>query len=171
MKRRFRYRIYPTATQKIELSKLFGCCRVVWNEALTFCEDQHRLGIKKPSYNSLSKRLTEIKKTEERIWLGEVAAIPLQQSLRDLDQAYKNAFDSLTGKRKGKKVNFPKRKKRKSKQSARFTKNGFKVDQQGITLSKMRRKTTAKVAVANEASTIKVVTQLSLFDCFGISAL
>ena len=40
----------------------------------------------------------------ERAWLSEVAVAPLQQSLRDLAQAYQNFYNSITGKRKGPKV-------------------------------------------------------------------
>jgi putative transposase len=100
---------------------------VVFNDALAYCQDQYRAGSKKPSSGELSKRLTELKKTEEKIWLGEVSSIPLQQSLRDLEQAYSNFFKSCKGRRKGKKVKPPKFKKRKSKQSAKFTDNGFKL--------------------------------------------
>ncbi|WRH68341.1 MAG: RNA-guided endonuclease TnpB family protein [Planktothrix sp. GU0601_MAG3] len=127
MKARYRYRIYPTNQQKRLMSQLFGCCRVVFNDALAYCQDQYRAGNKKPSSNELSKRLTELKKTEEKEWLTEVSSVPLQQSLRDLEQAYSNFFKSCKGQRKGKKVKLPKFKKRKSKQSARFTNNGFKL--------------------------------------------
>ncbi|MGL5134668.1 MAG: RNA-guided endonuclease InsQ/TnpB family protein [Planktothrix sp.] len=109
------------------MSQLFGCCRVVFNEALAYCQEQYRTGNKKPNSNELSKRLTELKKTEEKIWLGEVSSIPLQQSLRDLEQAYSNFFKSCKGQRKGHKVKPPRFKKRKSKQSATFTDNGFKL--------------------------------------------
>jgi len=34
MKSRYQYRIYPTPGQQTELAKLFGCCRVVRNDAL-----------------------------------------------------------------------------------------------------------------------------------------
>ncbi|BBD55705.1 RNA-guided endonuclease InsQ/TnpB family protein [Planktothrix agardhii] len=127
MKLRYRYRIYPTDQQKGLVSRLFGCCRVVFNDALAYCQEQYRAGNKKPSSNKLSKRLTELKKTQEKEWLTEVSAIPLQQSLRDLEQAYSNFFKSCKGQRKGKKVKPPKFKKRKSKQSAKFTDNGFKL--------------------------------------------
>lgn len=126
MKLRYRYRIYPTDQQKRLMSQLFGCCRVIFNDALAYCQEQYRAGNKKPNIKELSQRLTELKKTEEKIWLGEVSSIPLQQSLRDLEQAYSNFFKSCKGQRKGKKVKPPKFKKRKSKQSARFMDNGFK---------------------------------------------
>ncbi len=127
MKLRYRYRIYPTNQQKTLMSQLFGCCRVVFNDALAHCNQEYQNGNKKPSSSELSKRLTELKKTEEKQWLTEVSSIPLQQSLRDLEQAYSNFFKSCKGQRKGKKVKPPRFKKRKSKQSAKFTDNGFKI--------------------------------------------
>ena len=38
MKARFKYRIYPRWGQKYQLSKLFGCVRVVWNDSLAYCQ-------------------------------------------------------------------------------------------------------------------------------------
>ncbi|MGK7946835.1 MAG: RNA-guided endonuclease InsQ/TnpB family protein [Microcystaceae cyanobacterium] len=137
MKARYRYRIYPTNQQKIALAKLFGCCRVVFNDALAFCHENYKQGNKFVGYNQWSKSLTQAKKTEEREWLTEVSAIPLQQSLQDLKISFKNFFDSCKGKRKGKKVKSPKFKKRKSKQSARFTDNGFKINRDRVYLAKI----------------------------------
>jgi putative transposase len=137
MKARYCYRIYPADQQLTSLAKLFGCCRVVYNEALSVCLETYRKGEKKPKDTELSKRLTEAKKTAEREWLGEVSSVPLQQSLRDLGTAYQNFFNSTKGKRKGKKIGFPKFKKRRSKQSARFTDNAFKVFPDKVYLSKI----------------------------------
>ncbi|WLT37424.1 helix-turn-helix domain-containing protein [Synechocystis sp. B12] len=100
MKLRYQYRFYPTNQQRQGLAQLFGCVRVVWNDTLAFCKDSEKL----PSYNALSKRLTECKQTEEKIWLTDVSAVPLQQSIRNLSAAYKNFFDSVNGKRKGKRL-------------------------------------------------------------------
>jgi len=124
MKQRYQYRIYPTSQQAHSLAKLFGCCRVVWNDALTLCKSTQKL----PSNGDLQKTfITQAKKLEQREWLTEVSNIPLQQSIADLGVAWKNYFDSLKGQRKGLKVNRPKFKKRKGKQSARFRKGGFSI--------------------------------------------
>ena len=131
MKLRYSYRIYPDDQQKSQLAKLFGCCRVVWNDALAFCQDEYKKENYKPKYSVLSHRLTQLKKTEEKKWLGEVSSVPLQQSLKDLEQSYSNFFNSVNGKRKGKKVKPPRFKKRKSRQSARFTNNGFQLKENG----------------------------------------
>jgi putative transposase len=57
--------------------------------------------------------------------------------LRDLETAYSNFFAFCQAERKGKKVKPPKFKKRKSQQSARFTDNGFNVNQHHVTLAKI----------------------------------
>ncbi len=138
MKSRFKYRVYPTPGQKHQLAKLFGCVRVVWNDSLACCKTKYRLGEKKPTNSKLQKQfITSAKKTEDREWLSEVSAIPLQQSLNDLNQAYQNFFKSTKGTRKGKPVKPPRFKTRKSKQSARFTKGGFKVGQHKVYLAKI----------------------------------
>ena len=138
MKARYRYRIYPKQEQKTALAQLFGCVRVVWNDSLAFCIEQYQKEEKKPKNGDLQKQfITQAKKTIEREWLGEVSAIPLQQSLNDLNQAYQNFFKSCKGERKGQKVKPPRFKKRKSRQSARFTRGGFKVGQHNVYLAKI----------------------------------
>ena len=130
MKLRYKYRCYPNDQQRLALSKLFGCCRFVFNSGLAFCKEEYSTNKKKPSSGVLSKRLTGLKQDEDTIWLKEVSSIPLQQSLRDLDVAYSNFFNSLKGKRKGKQIRLPRFKKRSSNQSAKFTNNGFKIQPQ-----------------------------------------
>ncbi len=137
MKLRYRYRIYPTDQQKVKLAQLFGCCRVVFNDGLAYCQETYKNGGKYEGINTLSKRLTLAKKTEQRCWLADVSAVPLQQSLRDLHQSFQNFFDSCKGKRKGAKIKPPNFKKRNSKQSAKFTDNGFKVSQHQVYLAKI----------------------------------
>ncbi|MQS38618.1 helix-turn-helix domain-containing protein, partial [Streptomyces katsurahamanus] len=80
--------------------RAFGCARVVYNDALRARETARSAGLPFPKTGDLSKLLiTEAKKTEARAWLGDVSAVVLQQSLRDLDTAYRNFFDGLKGRR------------------------------------------------------------------------
>ena len=120
----------------IKLNQLFGCCRYVWNQALAHCNELYAKKEKKLSNGDLQKLfITQGKKSTP--WLKEVASTPLQQSLNDLDVAYKNFFESLSGKRKGPKLKCPRFKSRKSRQSARFMSNNFKVGQHKIELTKV----------------------------------
>ncbi|NEQ71904.1 MAG: IS200/IS605 family element transposase accessory protein TnpB [Okeania sp. SIO2C9] len=138
MKARFKYRIYPTPGQKYRLAKLFGCVRVVWNDSLACCQQKYKSGENKPTNSELQKLfITQAKKTKDREWLSEVSNIPLQQSLNDLNQAYQNFFKSTKGKRKGRPIKPPKFKTRKSKQTARFRKGGFKVGEHKVYLAKI----------------------------------
>ncbi|WDZ88332.1 RNA-guided endonuclease TnpB family protein [Nocardiopsis sp. HUAS JQ3] len=132
MRLRYSFRVYPDADQRGALARAFGCVRVVYNDALRARETAHANGEAFPTAGELSTRLiAQAKKTEERSWLGEVSSVVLQQSLRDLDAAYRNFFDGLQGKRPG--VGPPRFKSRKdSRQSVRFTANArWKITEAG----------------------------------------
>lgn len=134
LKARYQYRFYPTDQQQQRLAQLFGCVRVVWNDALALC----RRSEKKPKSPELQKLvITQAKKTKERAWLCEVSNIPLQQSVADLETAFKNFFDSCKGKRKGRKAGYPKFKKRTNSQSARLTRGGFSLKGKWVYLAKI----------------------------------
>ena len=134
MKARYKYRVYPTDQQRKLLAQVFGCVRVVFNDALALC----KRSVKLPKNSELQKLcITQAKKTKERQWLKEVSNIPLQQSVADLGIAYKNFFESLSGKRKGKRVGYPRFKKKHNQQSARFRKGGFSVKGKKVYLAKI----------------------------------
>ncbi|MFD7975681.1 RNA-guided endonuclease InsQ/TnpB family protein [Streptomyces sp. NPDC059071] len=127
MQLRYSFRLYPNGPQRAALAQAFGCARVVFNDALRVREDARVAGLPFVTYGTLSKRLTASKKTPERAWLAEVSSVILQQSLRDLDTAYRNFFDGLKGKRP--RVGPPRFKsKRDTRQAIRFTRNaGWKI--------------------------------------------
>jgi len=120
---RYSFRLYPTVGQQKALARTFGCARVVYNDALRVRETARADGLPFPKSGDLSKLvITEAKKTPERAWLGDVSAVVLQQSLRDLDVAYRNFFDGLKGKRP--RMGAPRFKsKRDTRQAVRFTAN------------------------------------------------
>ncbi|PWI11051.1 transposase [Streptomyces sp. NWU339] len=123
MQFRYSFRLYPSAGQRTALARAFGCARVVYNDALRARETARTEGLPFPKTADLSRTLiTKAKQTPERTWLGEVSAVVLQQSLRDLDAAYKNFFDGLKGKRP--RMGAPRYKSRKdTRQAVRFTAN------------------------------------------------
>jgi putative transposase len=93
---RYNYRAYPDAAQRHALAKAFGCARVVWNDCLRARRKARAAGLPYVSSAELSKtHITEAKRTPDRAWLADVSAVVLQQSLRDLDTAFKNFFDSI----------------------------------------------------------------------------
>ncbi|WP_406377215.1 RNA-guided endonuclease InsQ/TnpB family protein [Streptomyces sp. NBC_00197] len=125
MQLRYSFRLYPDPGQQRALARAFGCARVVFNDAVRAREGARKAEQPFPTAGELSRRLiTEAKRTVERSWLGEVSAVVLQQSLRDVETAYRNYFASLKGDRKGPKIGPPRFKSRKdARQSIRFTAN------------------------------------------------
>jgi putative transposase len=121
---RYRYRAYPTAKQTRAISQLLGGCRVAFNDALTYARQQHAAGNPYPKAKGLQHHvLTLGKRTPERAWMRELCAVALQQAVTEADVAYRNFFASIKGERKGRRMGYPKyRRRSESRQSARFTK-------------------------------------------------
>src|SRR2546428_4977333 len=93
---RYNYRLYPDPGQRSALARAFGCARVVFNDGLRLRQEAYAAGLPYVTGTELSARLTAAKATPERAWLGEVSAVVLQQSLADLNAAYRNFFACLT---------------------------------------------------------------------------
>jgi len=123
---RYRYRAYPTAAQAEMLARTFGCARVVFNDALRLRDAAHDAGEKISDTEVQRRVVTLAKRTPGREWLGEVASVALVQACQDARRAYRNWFDSMSGKRKGRKAGHPRFRSRKdNRQSVRLTRNGF----------------------------------------------
>ena len=134
MQVRYSYRAYPQGREAQRLARLFGCCRHVHNAVIGEREHARRKGLPFPTTGELSRRLlTDAKRQPGTAWLGEVSAVALQQALADADRAYRNFFDSLTGKRRGRRVGAPRFRSRwDHRRSARFTRNArFKIEVAG----------------------------------------
>ena len=116
-------RLYPTEDQKVLLNKTFGCCRFVYNKHKEEKDNFYNENIK--DKNLSKKEIKEIYKTfkpktqkefcDEFEWLREIPAITVTNSIKRCDAAYSNFFKSLSGKRRGRKVGFPKFKSKKEK--------------------------------------------------------
>ena len=108
------------------LARMFGCARVVFNDALR-CRDEACRAGERISPTEVQRRVVALAKTTDvRKWLGEVASVVLVQSVRDADRAFRNWFDSMAKRRRGHPVAHPRFKSRKdNRQPARFTRNGF----------------------------------------------
>ena len=69
--------------------------------------------------------------------MSDVSNIVLQQSYRDLQQAWNNYFSSLKGGRKGRAVGCPRFKKKQSRQTMRLTVGGFSVHSASVKIAKI----------------------------------
>jgi len=129
---RYRYRAYPTPDQAQALARTFGCARVVYNDCLRLRQDAHAAGEKLSDTEVQRRVITLAKATPEREWLGEVASVALVQACQDARRAYRNWFDSLSGRRRGRRIGAPRFRSRKNnRQSIRLTRNGFTVRANG----------------------------------------
>ena len=90
MEKAYKFRFYPTKTQIEKLNCTFGCVRYVYNHFLGLKQELYSTEKKSMSYNQCSKELTVLK--EKNKWLKDVDKFSLQNSLKDLDKAYKNFF-------------------------------------------------------------------------------
>ena len=112
----YKFRLYPNKEQQTLFSKYFGCNRVVWNKALAlrkeyYKEHKNDSGKKGLNYYDTARFLTSLKKEEEYEWLKEANSQSLQQSLIDLDKAFKAFFKGIS--------KYPNYKKKNNKQSFR----------------------------------------------------
>ena len=93
-----RYRLQLTGGQERQAARIAGCWRAVWNAAL----GQRRVvrQLRRPNVWGVQQmaELPGLKRSEGFEWLGEDAiAQSLQQTLRDLDTAYRRYFAGLGG--------------------------------------------------------------------------
>ena len=87
----YKYRLYPTESQKHFIEKHFGCSRFVYNWALGIKNDvyeESKVGVNK---GELQKILSWHLK-DEYPFLKEVDSLSLIHSLQNLDTAFKNFF-------------------------------------------------------------------------------
>ena len=114
MKRAYKYKIKPTMKQQHQLQQVFGCTRFIYNWGLDIKSKYWSIEHKTISYFELAKKLTELKKNEKYKWLKQIPAECLQQSLRNLDNAYTQFFKGIKS--------FPRFKtKKNSKNCAKYT--------------------------------------------------
>src|SRR6266516_422213 len=134
---RYRYRLRPTRGQQMRLARVFGCARVVYNDSLRLREQSHAAGEKVSDSEVQRRVITLAKFTPEREWLAGVSSVALVQACNDARRAYRNRFDSLAGRRKGRKVGHPVFRRKHGRQSIRLTRNGFRLRGQRLYLAKV----------------------------------
>lgn len=102
------------------MRRFAGACRFVFNRALALQNENHEAGNKYIPYTKMASWLIEWKSDTETQWLKESPSQPLQQSLKDLERAYKNFFQ--------KRCAFPRFKKRGQNDAFRYP-QGVKLEQ------------------------------------------
>ena len=136
-------RIYPNKGQQEALAKSFGCSRFVFNYYLNKTNTQYEETGRGMSYCDMALDLTQLKKLSDYEWLTEVTAATLQQSLKNLESAFKNFFS--------KRARFPKFKSKYRKQSIRYPEScsikngGLKLPKLGIVKASISKSINGKI--------------------------
>ena len=111
------------------LNRTFGCVRVVWNRTLAWRHARYYGEQVKTGFTQANAYLTAMKATEDLTWLNEVSSVPLQQAIRHQQVAYTNFF--------AKRARYPRFKSRTGRQSAEYTRSGFRYRDGRLFLAKM----------------------------------
>lgn len=105
----------------------------VFNASLRLREETWAAGEKISDSEIQHRVITLAKQVREREWLAEAPSVALVQACNDARRAYRNWFDSLSGKRSGRKVGHPKFRRKHGRQSIRLTRNGLSCAVSGCT--------------------------------------
>ncbi|WP_093799249.1 RNA-guided endonuclease TnpB family protein [Streptomyces sp. Wb2n-11] len=131
VERAFKYCFHPTSEQAVELLRVFGCVRKVYNlalEARTVAWFQRQ---ERANHNTTPAMLTQWKRTEELAFLSEVSSVPLQQTLRHLQGAFSDFFEG--------RAEHPRFKsEKKTRRSAEYTRSAFPYRDGALTLAKTK---------------------------------
>lgn len=119
MRTAYKCRAYPTPDQAAVFNRTFGCVRLVWNKTLAGRHIAYHQHGQSTSYKQTDAALTGWKKTEDLAFLSEVSSVPLQQTLRHQHTAFANFF--------AKRARYPRFKSRTGRQSAHYTRSGFRM--------------------------------------------
>jgi putative transposase len=94
VRKAYRFRVYPTGEQVMQLSMTVGCCRLVYNLALEQRRLFSRTG-RSLNYNTGANDLPAL--TKAFPFFAEAPSQCLQQALRDLEDAYQRFFQKIAG--------------------------------------------------------------------------
>jgi len=92
MLKAIKVRLYPNETQKQLITSQIGATRYVYNRTLALRINAYKkFGMKIGKFD-LIKHITKIKKRKSTLWLKDVHSQTLQQSVANMDNAYKHFF-------------------------------------------------------------------------------
>ena len=133
----YKVRLYPDKAQAELINRTLGSARFVYNHFLARRIAAYKETGKGLSYKETNRQLTLLKREEETVWLKEPDKCALQNALRDLEQAYQNFF--RTAGKPGKRVGFPKFRKKRSNESYRtdLTNNNIQIGEGKLKLPKL----------------------------------
>lgn len=141
----FRYELQPNVCQHILLAKHAGTARFAYNWGLAERIKLFEMAEGKDRFTTATAqhKILNSKKTTEFPWMYEVSKCSPQEALRDLDKAFNNFW---TGRKQGRKVGFPKFKKKGDRDSFRLT-GSIRVSSRSVQLPRLGKVRTKEATI------------------------
>ena len=159
----YRYALDNTPANERACRSHAGASRFAWNWGLAKVRERYEAEGKFYSAADLHKLWNEAKKADPALaWWSENSKCAYQEAFRDLDQALRDFIKSKKGQRKGRRVGFPKFKKRgKCRDSFRLTYWNMRCSGNTVTLPRLgtirTHESTRKLARRLENGTARIL--------------
>jgi putative transposase len=159
----YRFALDPTPAQERMLCSHAGAARFGWNWGLAKCRERYAAEGKWYSAVDLHRLWNAQKKADPALaWWGENSKCSYQEAFRDLDRALRDFTASRKGERKGRRVGFPRFKKRgKCRDSFRFGSGVMRCCGAAVTLPRLgaigTHESTRKLARRLENGTARIM--------------
>ena len=139
VKTAYRFALDPSPAQERALRSHAGAARFAWNWGLAKCKERYAAERKWSSAAELHKLWNAEKKADPALaWWGENSKCAYQEAFRNLERALADYVKSRKGQRKGKKLGFPRfKKKGKARDSFRFGSGVMRCSGSTVTLPRL----------------------------------
>ncbi|MBO0834543.1 MAG: IS607 family element transposase accessory protein TnpB [Actinobacteria bacterium] len=159
----YRFALDPSPAQERALRSHAGAARFAWNWGLAKCTERYEAERRWYNAAELHKLWNTAKKAEPGLaWWADNSKCAYQEAFRDLDRALSAFVKSRNGQRKGRRVGYPRYKKRgRCKDSSRFSTGAMRCYQNTVTLPKLgtiaTHESTGKLARRIEDGTARIL--------------
>ena len=135
----YRFALDPIPAQERALRSHAGAARFAWNWGLARCQERYDAEGKWYSGAGLHRVWNAEKKSDPALaWWAENSKCAYQEAFRDLDRALRDFMKSKKGQRKGRRLGFPRFKKRgKCRDSFRFSTGVIRCGRATVTLPRL----------------------------------
>jgi putative transposase len=135
----YRFALGPSPAQEHMLRSHAGAARFAWNWGLAKCVQRYEAEGKWYTGTDLHKIWNAEKKADSGLaWWSENSKCAYQEAFRDLERALKDFVKSKKGQRKGRRLGFPRFKKRgKARDSFRFSTGAIRCGRTSVTLPRI----------------------------------
>jgi putative transposase len=159
----YRFALEPTPAQERALQSHAGAARFAWNWGLSKCKERYDPEGKWYSAMDLHRLWNRAKKADPALaWWGENSKCAYQEASRDLGRAVADFVKSKKGERKGRRLGFPRFKKRgRCRDSFRFGAGVMRCAGSTVTLPRLgtvrTHESTRKLARKLESGTARIL--------------